>query len=302
MIVGDDDFRAVEIAEHVPRNQLAAPVVAVGVIRLEHPEPIPDGETGGDHEKSARESAAAGAAHRVHGLPCNEHGHDRRLSGAGRELEGEPGEARVRLLVRGREEVEEAAPLSAETWRHFGEPDHSLHRLGLAEEGPDAAEAVAAPVSEKSGRLGGHAPFAGVRNRPPRVDPAAEVVDDLHQIVLLARGLQRLGHRVKDDLALAPLLRLGDRGDEGCGAAMVDEPTRRLAALIELPVSCRVLVGRVEDRALEELGVHVAVSLSFRISADETAEPSGRGRGAGHTAAVAVFDAFTSWSADAQPT
>ena len=61
--------------------------------------------------------------------------------------------------------------------------------------------------------------------------------------------------------------------DQGYAAATVDDLAGRLAALVKLPVPPRVLVGRVEDRALEEFGVHVAASLSLPIDADETAEP-----------------------------
>ena len=40
VVVGDDDLRAVEVAEHVGRHQLAALVVAVRVVRLEHPQAV----------------------------------------------------------------------------------------------------------------------------------------------------------------------------------------------------------------------------------------------------------------------
>src|SRR3970040_1240601 len=47
------------------RHALAALVVAVGVVRLEHPEPVADGEPGGDHQEPARELPAVGASDRV---------------------------------------------------------------------------------------------------------------------------------------------------------------------------------------------------------------------------------------------
>ena len=90
VVVGDDDLGAVQVAEHVGRHQLAALVVAVRVVRLEHPQAIADGETRGDHQESAREPPAAGTAHRIDGLPRDEHGHDGGLAGAGRELERQP--------------------------------------------------------------------------------------------------------------------------------------------------------------------------------------------------------------------
>ena len=146
VVIGDDDLRAVEIAEHVGRHQLAVAVVAVRIVRLQHPQAVADGETGGDHQESAREPPAAGTAHRVGGLPRDEHGHDRGLAGAGRELERESCEAGVRLLVGDREMIEEAAAFVAEPRRDLGQPDRGLRRLDLAEEGADVGEAVAAPV------------------------------------------------------------------------------------------------------------------------------------------------------------
>ena len=52
--------------------------------------------------------------------------------------------------------------------------------------------------------------------------------------------------------APAPLLRLRDRGDELGPAPPVDQVSGRLTRLVELPVLTRVLVRRVDDRAVEE--------------------------------------------------
>ena len=248
--------------EHVGRHQLAALVVAVRVVRLEHPQAVADGDARGDHQESAREPPAAGAAHRVDGLPRDEHGHDRGLAGAGRELEREACEAGVRLLVGGREMIEESSAFVAETRRDFGQPDRSLRRFDLAEEGPDVGEAVAAPVLQEPSRFGCHPPPARVRNGPPRIDLAPESVDDLHQLVLLAVCLQRLRRLVEVHLALSTLPGLRNRGDERHAPAAVEDAARGLAALVELPVPGRVVVGRVEDGLVEEAVAHGGVSLS----------------------------------------
>ena len=205
---------------------------------------IADGETRGDHQESTREPLAAGTAHRIDRLPRNEHGHDRGLAGADRELERR---------------------------RDLGQPDRGLRRFDLAEEGPDVAEAVplasrarsvAAPVPEEPGRLRSHAPPARVRNRPPRIDPAAQLVDDLHQLVLLTLRLKCLRRLVEDQRTLAPLLRLRDWRDERDAPATVEDAARGLAGLVEFPVPRRVLVGGVEDRVVEEAVAHGRVSLS----------------------------------------
>ena len=117
---------------------------------------------------------AAGTAHRVDGLPRDEHGHDGGLAGAGRELEREACEAGVRLLVGGGEMVEEAAAFVAEPRCDLGQPDRGLRRFDLAEEGSDVGEAVAAPVLEEPGRLrglraSGRSPESTATRRPGAV-------------------------------------------------------------------------------------------------------------------------------------
>ena len=54
-------------------------------------------------------------------------------------------------------------------------------------------------------------------------------------------------------------LRPGDRRDERDLAPPVENPVRGLAARVELPVAGRVLVGRVQDRPLEEALAHSVV-------------------------------------------
>ena len=51
----------------------------------------------------------------------------------------------------------------------LGEPDQRLDRLDLAEEGPDAAEAVVAPVPQQAGGLRRDLPVARLRQRAPPV-------------------------------------------------------------------------------------------------------------------------------------
>ena len=53
------------VVEHVMRDEFAAGVVAIGVIRLEDAEAILDGEARRNDEKAAGEVLAAGATDRV---------------------------------------------------------------------------------------------------------------------------------------------------------------------------------------------------------------------------------------------
>ena len=73
VVVGDDDLRPVQVGQQVVRHEVAAAVVAVRVVRLQHPQPVPDGEAGGDDQESPREPAALRPAHRVDGLPGDQH-------------------------------------------------------------------------------------------------------------------------------------------------------------------------------------------------------------------------------------
>ena len=67
----------------------------------------------------------------------------------------------------------------------LGEPDQRLDRLDLAEKGPDAAEAVVAPVPQQAGGLRRDLPIARVRQRAPPVHVVAQLVDDGRRVVLL---------------------------------------------------------------------------------------------------------------------
>ena len=64
VVVGDDDPRLLEVLQHVARHELTALVVALGVVRLQHAEPVADGQAGRDHEKASREVSGSSAASR----------------------------------------------------------------------------------------------------------------------------------------------------------------------------------------------------------------------------------------------
>ena len=190
VVVGDDDLRPVEVGQQVVRHEVAAAVVAVRVVRLEHPQPILDGEAGGDDQESPREAAAARPAHRVDGLPGDQHGHHGGLARAGGELERKAEQPRVRFLGGVLQVSEEAPAGPARVGGGLGQPDGGLDRLDLAEEGPDAGEAVVPPVPEQARGLRGHPPLPRVRQPAPGVDLAADAVDDpgVPLVLLLAGG------------------------------------------------------------------------------------------------------------------
>ena len=129
--------------------------------------------------------------------------------------------------------VEEALAASPHARRDFGEPYCGLDRFDLAEEGPNATEAVVPPVLEQPGRLRRHLPLAGVRQIAPAVNLLTNPVDDGRQVVLLAVVFELSRRLVKHQRGLlGGFLRLGDRRDKlGCPAAF-DDLLGRLPGLV----------------------------------------------------------------------
>ncbi len=258
VIVGNDDLGAVDIVQHVGRHQLAARVVAVGVVRLKDAQAILDRDARGDHEKAAGEALALRPADGVDGLPGDEHGHDGGLPGTGSELEREAHELGVGVAVRVRQVLEESLPLPF-VRSDLGEPDRGLHRFDLAEERTDARELVVSPVLKQPRCLRRHSPGARILDAAPLVYSMAQRVDDRVGIVLLLRGRDTgplVEHQPLLGRAFLAFLRPGDRRDELGGSTRLDELTGRLPLRIEFPVARRVCVGRVEDRPFEKAAIH----------------------------------------------
>lgn len=217
----------------------------------------------GVQTRKPRVSACCQAgAHRVDRLPRDQHRYDGRLAGTGGELQREPHELRVGVAVGGGQMVQEALP-RLRLRRDLGQPDRRLDRLDLTEERPNAGERVVSPVLEQARRLRHHLPLVRVRQRPPGVHMAANLVDDRRWVVLL-RGRREPLALVEHHLALRgllALLRLRDRGDEVSASARLADLLRGLAGLVQLPVTPRDLIGGVQDGLVEERVRHRFVGL-----------------------------------------
>ena len=84
-------------------------------------------------------------AHRIDGLPRNEHGHHGGLARARGEFQREPHQFGIGVFVRRGEMIEQTlAPVRLRG--NLGEPDCSFRRLNLAKERTHAAELVLTPV------------------------------------------------------------------------------------------------------------------------------------------------------------
>ena len=181
--------------------------------------------------------------HRVDRLPRDQHRHHRGLAGAGGELECQPREAGVGLLVRRLQPLDEPPPLAASARGHLGEPDHGLHRLDLAEEWTHVAELVVAPMLEHAGGLRGNPPL-GTRQPAPLVHAVARALDHPHQLVLLTVLVHRSAGIIQTQLALSRALLAGggNRRNERYGTPAVDDLVGGLPVFVQFPVPRRVLV------------------------------------------------------------
>jgi len=107
-------------------------VVVVGVVgREEDPEPVADGDAGGDDEEPVGEPGVSRRERLVGRLPGDEHGHDDRLARARRHLEPDAGQAVIGGPVLGVDAGTEVGLVAAAGG--FGQVDGRLRRLALAE-------------------------------------------------------------------------------------------------------------------------------------------------------------------------
>jgi len=99
-------------------------------------------------------------------------------------------------------------------------------------------------------------PVVRVRQATPLIDMASEFVDIRCRVVLLVVTRQPFAF-VEHHLLLcrpaSPFPRLWNRSNELRSAATLDDALRRLPVAVQLPMSFRTFIRRVEDRARKEL-------------------------------------------------
>ena len=165
--IRDENFCAKNIVQHIGGNKFAAGVITVGVVGLENAQAFLDGQAGGDDEKTAREFLALRATHRVDGLPRDEHCHDGRFARAGRELQREPHEFGVGVVVGVFQMVKNRLAGLADVRRNFGQPDGGFDRLDLTEKRADSGKFVTAPMLQEPGGFRRHLPTARIGEGTP---------------------------------------------------------------------------------------------------------------------------------------
>jgi hypothetical protein len=164
---------------------------------------------------------------------------DEQIAGAGRELERDAQQLRVRLFVGATDMGPEPGAGRRAIGSDLGEPNHGLDRLNLAEERAQILESVMPPVLQQPRRLRRHLPLIRVRQAAPVVDIAADLVDEPRNVVLL------LGRResVVDAEAqfclsrrATPPLWQRDRRDQVTTPSRFNDAIGRLAVGIEVPM------------------------------------------------------------------
>ena len=257
VVVGDDDFCLVDVVQHVAGNEFAGAIVAFDVAGQQDSQAVLDGDAGRDDEKAAREVVAGGRAYRVHGLPRDQHRHHGGLARTRCHLHGEAEKFGIRLFVSPENVLPDMGVLLL-VLRHLGEPDDGLDGLHLTEERLHALKLVAAPVVEKAGRGRCDAPYGRVR-APPLSHVRADLVDDRCRVIFLLFGGKPVGV-LQTELALVLagafrllLARLRNGRDQfRLSPPLARWLIERLPLRIERVIPGRFLIGRIQDRLLEE--------------------------------------------------
>ena len=269
VVVGDDDLGAVDVRQHVRRDQFPAFVIAVRVVGLQDAQAVSDGDAGRHHEEASAEQAAAGCADGIDRLPGDQHRHHGRFAAARGHFQGDAEQFGVGLLV-GAFQVLAELVVPAVLASDLGQPDGGLDRFHLAEKRAYALELVVAPVGEQALGGGRDTPVGRVRDCPPSRDVAADFVDDGGRVVFLLFGRKVL--RVRQDkvaLSILALLlaRLWDGGDQLRPSAPLDRRhIQRLTLGIQGVVPGWRFIGGVQDRLVEGAGGHQTAA-SLRLEA-----------------------------------
>ena len=139
--------------------------------------------------------------------------------------------------------------------RNLRQPNRRLHRLDLAEEGADVLESIVTPMLQQARCFGSDEPLLRVGQIAPRLHMCANFVDDRGRVVFLfLAGEAIIGAQNHRGLVLVlpALLGLRHGGDEIRPAARGNDRVGGLPFPIQLPVTGREMVRRVQDRPLEE--------------------------------------------------
>ncbi len=256
MVVRDEDLRPAEEPAEVRWDEAALVVVVLGVVRLEHPEPVADRDARGDDEEPLRVAGVGRGGDLVEGLPRDEHRHDDRLARPGRHLECNPRESTVVLgvlVVQVRSPVLERRHPGDSPAADLGQEDRRLGRLALGKEDPVVTVRVG-PVEEQLEARGRRTLVSALA---PHLDVVSDAVDERVSLDLLVEERQRqlvTGIRRRRGAVLCLLAPpLADRCDwyeRLAGPSSLDD-LAGWALRADLEVPRRRIIGAVKHRIVE---------------------------------------------------
>jgi hypothetical protein len=87
MKIRDDDFRPLDIIQHIGRDEFAVFVIVLGIVREQNTQAIFNGEARSADQESTGKKLQIRVTNGVDRLPGDDHRHDGRFSGPGSELE-----------------------------------------------------------------------------------------------------------------------------------------------------------------------------------------------------------------------
>ena len=189
VIVGNNNLRLFQIGEHVIRHQLAALVIAIWIIRLQHAQAVFNGNTGRNHQKTAREPAELWGR-RTALMVCQAINiaitvvFPAPVANLSANLDNS-GLASLLAFFRWSRKYLTHLPYVR---RNLSEPYRGFYCFHLTEKRANTTELVVSPMPKQAGSLRGHTPLILVRYLAPLINLPANTVNSLHQIVLLIIG------------------------------------------------------------------------------------------------------------------
>ena len=221
---------------------------------MKYTQPILDREARRTDQETAREGLAGWTTNRVYRLPGDQHGHDRGLAGAGRELERKAHQIGVGIAIGERQQVQEALSVFR-LRRDLCQPDCCLNRFDVAEKRANATEIVVPPMLKQTRCLWRYLPMLRVWQVAPRLDVATHLVDDRGWIVLLLRRREPFAvfeYEAFLRCGFFAFLGLWDRGDEFGATAVLVNLLRRLSIVIKLPMPPWRFIRGVKNGVIKE--------------------------------------------------
>jgi len=182
-------------------DELTTLVVAVRVVGLEHAQAVANGQAGSHDQESACELLAIGPAHRIDGLPGDQHCHYGGFACTRGKLERQPHQLGIGVIIGIGQVFQKLASGLTGLRCHFRKPDSNFDGFDLTKERPETIELVMAPVLKKADGFRRNMPVIGILQLTPLVYMKSQIIDDRSGIVLLFRGGEPLAF-IEDNFTL----------------------------------------------------------------------------------------------------